>query len=145
MRPADMKVLTKPTNLISTVRFLYANQYSTTVRTKAHGIGRANLFIAWAVDADEDQKGAGLQYNPQGTVHSLPHARYVFYDNDPDPKVEDFISIPYDNYIIYNYKTYYYIVYDALAGPPGQTYQDYVRMTIFNDTFDAPFIVPEVS
>lgn len=103
--------------------------------------------MTWALDADRTQKGSGTTtvYNDRGTAHALPHARYVLYDTDPDPKNEVYASAPYDNYTIGMNKNTYDVRYDAVFGPVGDTLEDHLRMTIFNDTFDAPLRVPVVS
>jgi len=143
--PGALAVLTRQVNYITTQKFNYLNQLSTTTFTGNHYIGNANLFMVWAVDADQAQKGNGLTFDVGGVVHALPHARYVLYDTDPDPKVDTLASAAYDNYSIRMDKNTYYVRYDALYGPIADTFQDYLRVTIFNDTFDAPLIKPTVT
>jgi hypothetical protein len=142
--PGKIPVLTKPADYIVTVKFQYSNQFSTSRLEVPHNLGRNNLIIAWAVDADEETKSGNLNsFNTRGTVHPLPHTRYVFDDDGGFPPV--FFAVEYDNYVIYNYKDHFYIVNDALSGPIGNIQQDYVRIAVFNDSFDAPFIKPEES
>lgn len=143
--PGSINVFTKFVRFVLSKRFVYSNQLSTSVQTVPHTAGGAQLFMAWATDADRQSREGSLNYDPKGTIHALPHARYVLYDTDPDPKIEVLATAAYDNYTIRMDRTSYYIRYDAVYGPIGDILQDYIRMTIFNDSFIAPFVKPEVS
>lgn len=139
--PSVIAVMTKYINYIETPRIQYSNQLSTNYYNGVNPTGQANLFMAWACDADTRHSTINEvgTFNPKGAIHALPHQRYVL-SSVGAPYVFE-----YDNYTITLNRQTYQVRYDAVFGPPADFFQDWIRMTIFNDSFVAPFIKGTIS
>ena len=139
--PAGIAVLTKYTNYIETPRLQYLNQQSTSDYTGVNPTSQANLFMTWAGSADQLVTVTDIQgtFDPKRIIHTLPQNRWVL-SGDGTPYVFE-----YDNYTVTLNRTSYYVRYDALFGPSAQILQDWIRLTIFNDSFVAPFVAGTVS
>ena len=144
--PGKLSALTKYITFIVTQHFIYNSQLSVSTYTGTHNLGTTNLFMCWDLgDRINSNYPSPETYESTTSAQQLPLAKYYYYDTDPDPKNEVYASYPAFNWDVAMNKTTFDIRYDAVYGPIGTTNVAYLRVTIFNDSFEAPLVAPVVS
>jgi hypothetical protein len=139
--PGDQAVLSKYVTFITAQRFIYDWQGITAVYNGRHTAGRPRLFMAWSLDVFASEKEfSDYTYDPKGPSQTLPRSSYYTFHDPPSPDVQ----YPLDSYYVSVGNGTFKITYHGLSGLPATFFQDYVHITLFDDSFDAPFLKAEV-
>lgn len=141
--PGNSQLLSNSSINIFTQSFNYQNQFAHTSFTKNTGVSYPRLYMAWAmdvfIDAQRDETSTS-RYNEKGASYPLPSASYYLYQDPPGV----YTTYPYDSASSYINNLTFTMEHVMLDSFPGSIYRDYIHTVIFEDSFDAPFVVASV-